>query len=56
MKEVVERVMDAFLEKHSQTTSEKERKIHDEISDFVAELLSKRAGQLSKFGRAEFHS
>lgn len=51
MKEVVERVVNAFSLKRPHMTSEEERKVQDEISDFVAELLSRRAGQLTKFGR-----
>lgn len=51
MKEVVERVVNTFSQTPAQITSEHERNMHDEISDFVADLLSKRAGQLAKFGR-----
>ena len=53
MKETIERVMKAFSQKHERMTPEQERKVRDEISDFVAELLSKRAGQLAKFGGTE---
>ncbi len=49
MKEAVERVMKAFAQKHKQMTPEQERKVRDEVSDFVAELLEKRAAQLTKF-------
>jgi hypothetical protein len=30
-------------------TPEQERRVRDEVSDFVAELLEKRAAQLTKF-------
>lgn len=53
MKEAVERVMKAFAQKHTGMTPEQERKVRDEVSDFVAELLSKRAAQLTRFGRVE---
>jgi hypothetical protein len=53
MKEAVERIMKAFLQKHETMTPEHERKVRDEISDFVAELLSKRATQIAKFGGTE---
>lgn len=53
MKEIVERVVNAFAQKHPQITSELERKVHDGISDFVAELLSKRADQLAKLADKE---
>ncbi len=49
MKEAVERVMKAFAQRHKQMTPEQERKVRDEVSDFVAELLEKRAAQLTKF-------
>lgn len=49
MSEAVERVMKAFAHKHKGMTPEQERKVRDEVSDFVAELLSKRAGQLTRF-------
>lgn len=50
MKEAVERVMKAFAQKHKQMTPEQERKVRDEVSDFVAELLERRAAQLTRFG------
>lgn len=50
MKETVNRVMKAFATKHKQMTPEQERKVRDEVSDFVAELLAKRADQLTRFG------
>lgn len=50
MKEAVERVMKAFAQKHKEMTPEQERKVRDEVSDFVAELLEKRAAQLTKYG------
>jgi hypothetical protein len=50
---VVDRVMKAFAKKHTQMTPEQERKVRDEVSDFVAELLAKRAAQLTKFGGVE---
>lgn len=49
MKEVVERVMKAFAQKHQAMTPEQERKVRDEVSEFVTELLEKRAAQLAKF-------
>ena len=49
MKEAVERVMKAFAQKHGQMTPDQERKVRDEVSEFVAELLEKRAAQLAKF-------
>lgn len=49
MKEAVDRV---FAMKHKQMTPEQERRVRDEVSDFVAELLEKRAAQLSRFGDA----
>jgi hypothetical protein len=53
MKEIVERVVNAFSQERPKMTAEPERKVQDEISDFVAELLSKRAGQLARFGSTE---
>ncbi|HEX7884285.1 MAG TPA: hypothetical protein VF499_16280 [Afipia sp.] len=49
MKEAVERVMKAFSQKHQKMTPEQERRVRDEVSEFVAELLEKRAAQLTKF-------
>lgn len=49
MKETVDRVMKAFAKKHREMTPEQERKVRDEVSDFVAELLEKRAAQLTRF-------
>lgn len=49
MKEAVERVMKAFAQKHGQMTPDQERKVRDEVSEFVAELLEKRAAQLAEF-------
>jgi hypothetical protein len=53
MKEIVERVVNTFSQKPPQIASELERKLHEGISDFVADLLSKHAGQLAKFGDRE---
>lgn len=50
MKEAVDRVMKAFAKKHTKMTPEQERRVRDEVSEFVAELLEKRAAQLSRFG------
>jgi hypothetical protein len=50
---VIDRVMTAFAQTHKKMTTEQERKIRDEVSDFVAELLSRRAGELEKFGKTE---
>lgn len=50
MKDAVDRVMKAFATKHKEMTPEQERKVRDEVSDFVAELLAKRADQLTRFG------
>jgi hypothetical protein len=50
MKEAVDRVMKAFATRHQQMTPEQERMVRDEVSDFVAELLAKRADQLTRFG------
>ncbi len=50
MKIAVDRVMKAFAQKHREMTPEQERRVRDEVSDFVAELLEKRAGQLTRFG------
>lgn len=50
MKTAVERVMKAFAQKHKEMTPEQERRVRDEVSDFVAELLEKRAAQLTRFG------
>ena len=52
MKQSVDRVMKAFAQKHNAMTPEQERRVRDEVSDFVAELLEKRAAQLTKFGDA----
>ncbi|WP_246658096.1 hypothetical protein [Afipia massiliensis] len=41
--------MKAFAQKHQAMTPEQERKVRDEVSEFVAELLEKRAAQLAKF-------
>lgn len=56
MKEIIERVVNALSKKSPEMASEQERNVHDEISDFVAELLSKRAGQLARFGRTKSRS
>jgi len=53
MKEAVDRVMKAFSRKHAHMTAEQERKVRDEVSEFVAELLAKRADQLSRFANAK---
>lgn len=53
MQEAVERVMKAFAQKHRQMTPEQERKVREEVSEFVAELLEKHAAQLTKFGDAK---
>lgn len=50
MKEAVERVMKAFAQRHKAMTPEQERRVRDEVSDFVAELLEKRAAQLTRYG------
>lgn len=50
MKKTVDRVMKAFAKKHQPMTPEQERRVRDEVSDFVAELLEKRASQLTRFG------
>lgn len=50
MKETVDRVMKAFATRHKAMTPEQERRVRDEVSDFVAELLEKRADQLARFG------
>ena len=50
---VVDRVMKAFAKKHKQMTPDQERKVRDEVSDFVAELLARRAAQLTRFSRVE---
>ena len=52
VKQTVDRVMKAFAQKHKAMTPEQERRVRDEVSDFVAELLEKRAAQLTKFGNA----
>jgi hypothetical protein len=51
MKEAVDRVMKAFAQKHNSMTPDQERRVRDEISEFIAELLEKRTAQLTKFGR-----
>lgn len=53
MKETVDRVMKAFATKHKDMTPDQERRVRDEVSDFVAELLEKRADQLTRFSRVE---
>lgn len=50
---IVDRVMKTFAEKHRRMTPEEERKVRDEVSDFVTELLAKRAAQLTRFSGAE---
>lgn len=50
MKTAVDRVMKAFCQTHKEMTPEQERRVRDEVSDFVAELLSKRSAQLVRFG------
>ena len=52
MKQNVDRVMKAFAQKHKAMTPEQERRVRNEVSDFVAKLLEKRASQLAKFGNA----
>lgn len=49
MKTAIDRVMKAFSQKHQHMTAEQERKVRDEVSDFIAELLAKRADQLTRF-------
>jgi hypothetical protein len=56
MKEIVARVVNALSQKSPEVASDQERNVHDEISDFVAELLSKRAAQLARFGRTKSRS
>lgn len=56
MKEAVARVVKASSRKHKAAkhkamTLAQERKVRDEVSDFVAELLARRAAQLEKFTR-----
>lgn len=53
MKEIVERVVNTFSQKPPQIASELDRRVHDGISVFVADLLSKRADQIAKFGDKE---
>lgn len=50
MKQSVDRVMKAFAKKHPGLTPAQERRVRDEVSEFIAELLEKRAAQLSRFG------
>lgn len=50
MKAAVDRVMKAFAQKHTGMTPDQERRVRDEVSEFIAELLEKRAAQLTKFG------
>jgi len=50
VKQSVDRVMKAFAKKHNEMTPEQERRVRDEVSEFIAELLEKRAAQLSRFG------
>lgn len=52
MKETVDRVMKAFAQKHEGMTADQERRVRDEVSEFIAELLEKRAAQLTKFSGA----
>lgn len=52
MKQTVDRVMKAFAKKHKEMTPDQERRVRDEVSEFVAELLEKRAAQLTRFGSA----
>ncbi len=52
VKQAVDRVMKAFAQKHKAMTPEQERRVRDEVSDFVAKLLEKRAPQLTRFGNA----
>jgi len=52
VKQTVDRVMKAFAKKHKEMTPEQERRVRDEVSEFVAELLEKRAAQLTRFGDA----
>lgn len=49
MKEAVSRVVRTFAKKHTKMTPEQERRVRDEVSHFVAELLEKRAAQLTRF-------
>jgi hypothetical protein len=53
MKEILERVVNAISQKSPGMPPEHERNLQDEISDFVAELLSKRASQLTRFDRTK---
>lgn len=52
MKQSVDRVMKAFTKKHKNMTLEQERRVRGEVSEFIAELLEKRAAQLTRFGDA----
>jgi hypothetical protein len=56
MKQAVDRVMKAFAQKqqkHKAMTPDQERRVRDEVSDFVAELLARRAAQLTRFSGVE---
>ncbi|HEX7791098.1 MAG TPA: hypothetical protein VF467_11300 [Afipia sp.] len=53
MEKAVDRVMKAFVQTHARMTPEQERKVRDEVSDFIAELLAKRAAQLTRFSGSE---
>ena len=50
MRQSVDRVMKAFAKKHQEMTPDQERRVRDEVSEFIAELLEKRAAQLTRFG------
>lgn len=47
--------MKAFAQKHAGMTPDQERRVRDEVSEFIAELLEKRAAQLTKFGGGTEH-
>lgn len=53
MEKAVDRVMKAFVQTHAKMTPEQERKVRDEVSDFIAELLAKRAAQFARFGGSQ---
>ena len=52
MKAPEDRTIKTIAYQRVRITQEEERRLRDEVSDFVAELLARRAAQLARFGSA----
>ena len=50
MKQSADPAMKVLAKKQKNMTPAQERRVRDEVSEFIAELLEKRAAQLTRFG------